>query len=227
MYHLDGIRFVNLDATALQERNKKAETNRKRREREQRKRDETKAARLGKEAQASKPKRKSKSKSVTNDDNDSDDSNTAKATKKQKQDLIDHKVTVYIHVQSTAPPLRLAATSKNKGKPPPPAVSVKGPCFFRVQQSYDEFRAVLANELPCKLKHLPSDLVSWKYEKPANDAKKPLTTLSGYQALVMSLKEKRAGHVIIVSMPPPKVEDVVCHSHSLFTVAMSHPHTLK
>jgi len=148
-------------------------------------------------------------------------------TKKQKQDLIDHQVIVYIHMQSTAPPPCPATTSKNKGKPPPPAVSVKGPCFFYIQQSYDEFQAVLTNELPCKLKHLPSNLVSWKYKKPANNAKKPLTTLSGYQALVMSLKEKRAGHVIIVSMPPPKVEDMVCHSHSLFTITMSHPHTLK
>jgi hypothetical protein len=169
---------------------------------------------LGKEAQASKPKQKSKS--VTDDGDDSDSSNTGKVMKKQKQELIDYKVTVYIHVQSTSPPLHLAATLRNKAKPPPPPVSIKAPCFFDVQQSYNEFLAVLAKELPCKLKHLPSDLVSWKYKKPANDAKKPLTSLSGFEALVISLKEKKVGHVIIVFMPPPKVEDMVCHFHYSF-----------
>jgi len=161
-------------------------------------------------------KQKSKSKSVTDDDNDSDSLNTGKLMNKQKQELIDQKVTVYIHIQSTSPPLRLAATLKNKAKPPLPPVSVKGPCFIHVQQSYNEFWAVLAKELPCKLKHLPSNLISWKYEKPAIDAKKPLASLSRFEALIISLKEKRAGYVIIVFMPPPKVEDVVCHSLSLF-----------
>jgi len=94
-------------------------------------------------------------------------------------------------------------------------VSIKGPCFFQIHQTYDEFRAILAKELPCKLKLLPTDHVTWKYEKPANNPKKPLASSSGYEALILSLKERKADYVIVISMPPPKIDDAVSRVYIL------------
>ena len=71
------------------------------------------------------------------------------------------------------------------------------------------FKTILAWELPCKLKLLPTDHVSWKYEKLANNPNKPLTTGSGYEALMMSLKQKKLGHIILIFKPPPKIDNVV------------------
>ena len=190
---------------------KKAEANRKRRERNKRKHDEEKARKQGVQTSLkSQPKSKSKSKPVPDQDDNSDStssSDSGKAAKKQKQELEEAKVTVYIHIQSSTP--RLTSSSKSKAKGSTPPVSIKGPCFFQINQTYDEFKAILAWELPCKLKLLPTDHVSWKYEKPANDPKKPLTSGSGYEALTMSLKQKKPGQVILVFMPPPKIDDVV------------------
>jgi len=52
-------------------------------------------------------------------------------------------------------------------------------------------------------------MVTWKYEKPANDPKKPLSNNAGYEAMVISLAEWKANHVIVISMPPPKADDTV------------------
>lgn len=205
-----------MDAAALKERTKKAEANRKWREQDKRKRDEEKDRKQGKQASTLKPNSESKAKSVVDEDDDSDDdSHRGKVAKKQKQDLqvAEVKITAYIHIQSSTP--RLTSSSKLKGKASAPPVSVKGPCFFQLHQTYDEFRAILAKELPCRLNLLPVDNVSWKYEKPANDPKKPLTSTSGYEALMMSLKEKKTGHVIVVFMPPPKTDDTVSQFYSL------------
>jgi len=184
---------------------KKDATNKKRREREKRKRDEKKAA-----AQAAAVTRKNKAKfNLLCDDEDSDDSIGDNGAKRQKQEAAEQKVTVYIHVQSLAPAVRQASSSRSKGKVDTAPVASRGPCFFQLDQSYDDFNGIIAKELPCKLRLLPTAHVTWKYEKPANDPKKPLSSATGYEAMVMSLKERKSNHVIVVSMPPPKADDTV------------------
>jgi len=51
--------------------------------------------------------------------------------------------------------------------------------------------------------------MEWRYEKPGNDPRKPLTSTEGYEAMTMSLSERKSGFVVYISIPPPKVDDVV------------------
>jgi len=91
-------------------------------------------------------------------------------------------------------------------------VAIRDLCFFQLDQTYDDFKGIIAKKLPCKLRLLPTAQVTWKYEKPANDPKKPLLSNAGYEAMVISLTERKANHVIVVSMPPPKADDAVSRS---------------
>jgi hypothetical protein len=60
--------------------------------------------------------------------------------------------------------------------------------------------------------------MQWQYEKPGNDAQKPLTTEAGYEAMVMSLEGPKKDFVIFVSMPIPYKDSNVCFfSLSQFT----------
>jgi len=197
--------FINMSADTIAADEKKDAAKKKRREREKRKRDEKKAAAPAKRLSTS----KARSKPTQDNGGDSDDSFNSNAAKKQKQDATEQKVTVYIHVQSLAPPPRQVSNSRSKGKADPVPVAIRGPCFFQLDQTYDDFKGIIARELPCKLRLLPTAQVTWKYEKPANDPKKPLLNNAGYEAMVISLAERKSNHVIVISMPPPKADDTV------------------
>ena len=81
--------------------------------------------------------------------------------------------------------------------------------FLPLDQSYIDFNAIIPKELLCKPKLLPTAQITWKYEKLANDLEKPLLNVAGYKAMLISLKEQKANHVIVISMPLPKANDAV------------------
>jgi len=93
---------------------------------------------------------------------------------------------------------------------PKPAAAVKGPFFFSTTDSFASFKKTVAAALPCKVKLLPIDKMQWAYEKPKNATRKPLSTEDGFKAMVLSLEERRKDLVVVLSMPPPKADDVVC-----------------
>jgi hypothetical protein len=143
---------------------------------------------------------------------DSGDERDTNANKKSKEDDLDIedslKITVYMHIQSPSPPLRQGST-RSKAKIDTAPVAIRDPCFFQSHETYDGFMRIIAKELPCKPKLLPTKDISWKYEKPANDPKKPLLNAAGFEAMLMSLKERRGNHVIVIFMPLPKADDTV------------------
>jgi hypothetical protein len=51
--------------------------------------------------------------------------------------------------------------------------------------------------------------MEWRYEKPANDPKKPLVSAEGFKAMNISLLERKTGFVLYISIPPPKQDDAV------------------
>jgi len=65
------------------------------------------------------------------------------------------------------------------------------------------------------LKLLPPDHVTGKYRKLANNSKKPLASSSGYEALILSPKERKANYVIMISMPPLKIDNAVSQVYIL------------
>ena len=138
------------------------------------------------------------------------DRDAEKPTKKQKglePDTV-QKVTLYVEIQAQA--ARPKPNKKADVKP----ISKRGPSFFTVDDNFDTFKQIVAKAIPCKLKLLPVDQMQWRYEKPGNDPKKPLTTEEGFEAMTMSLGERKSGSVVYISIPPPKADDNVSHTRN-------------
>jgi hypothetical protein len=135
------------------------------------------------------------------------------AKKSKKSELYTvQKVTIYVEIQAQA-----SRQPKSNKKLETKPVVKKGPSFFTVEDSFDTFKQIVAKAIPCKLKLLPVENMEWRYEKPGNDPRKPLTSTEGYEAMTMSLSERKSGFVVYVSIPPPKVDDVVSFCNN-FTV---------
>jgi len=219
-FHVDVV-FVNVDAAAVKESEKRprpteSDMNVKRENTTRRNMMRRKKHRQEKQVLILKSRPKSKSVVDDKDDSGTNDSSHSRMTnKKQKQDIEDQMITVYIHVQSKSQLPHPPSSAQSKGKSVLPPVSIKGLCFFQIHQTYNEFRAILANEFLWKLKLLPTDHVTWKYKKLANNSKKPLASSSGYEALILSPKERKVNYVIMISMPPPKIDDAVSQVYIL------------
>ena len=127
----------------------------------------------------------------------------AKKAKKVQQA---QKITVYIHIWAPAP------RTKSRAKAPESKEIIKGPCFFTVDQDYDAFKEVIAKSIPCKSKLLPVAQMQWRYEKPANDGRKPLSSLAGYEAMTTSLLERKKDYVVLIMIPPPSKDEEVVFS---------------
>jgi hypothetical protein len=176
------INFKVLDEEEMKAHEKKIEANRNRRERDKRKREEKAAQR---EEDSEKP---------------------AKKVKKPAEPDNAQKITIYVEIQPQATWQQPKASKKTTK----PVIIKKGPSFFTVEDSFDAFKQIVAKAIPCKPKLLPVENMEWRYEKPGNDPRKPLTNTEGYKVMTMSLSERKSGFVVYISIPPPKVDDVVC-----------------
>jgi len=187
---------------------KLAEKNRKWCVRDKKKWDEKKAA------TNKKVNGKQKACDSGNDLSEDEDTSCEVAPSMKKQKIAEplmKKITAYIHIQ--APTSCQPPSSRSKSKKELLQTQVKGPCFFSTDHTYNQFKDIIAKALPCKPKLLPADKMYWKYEKPINDAKKPLPNVNGYEAMVLSLKDHKANCVIVIFMPPPAADDVVSIFH--------------
>lgn len=116
------------------------------------------------------------------------------------------KITAYIHIQTPA-----VVQTKGRAKTAESKPIVKGPCFFTSEDNYEKFKETLAKSIPCKLKLLPIMQMYWRYEKPANDSKKPLSSAAGFEALKDSLLDRKKDFVIFIMIPPPAKDDEVIY----------------
>jgi hypothetical protein len=177
-------KFINIASgkEAQNAQQKRTEANRKRRERDKRKREE-------KAGQSSGP------------------AEAETVTKKLKTTDLDtaQKVTIYVEIHPPAPQQSSRAAKKSTR----PMIIKKGPAFFTLNDDFDEFKKIIAKTIPCKPKLLPVDKMEWRYEKPANDLKKPLVSVEGFEAMNISLLECKTGFVLYISIPLPKQDDAV------------------
>jgi hypothetical protein len=90
-----------------------------------------------------------------------------------------------------------------------PTVIMRGPFFSSVDTEYQAFKSHIAKVLPCKMSNIPCKQIQWKYEKPNNDKKKPMTDQMGYEAMIVSLKGRTKDLVVNIYMPPPQKEEAV------------------
>jgi len=137
------IEFIVLDEETVKAKQKKDEANKKRREREKRKQDE----------------KKQKSCKLSDDELSGEDAscNIAPPPKKKKHNDPEpstvKKIMAYIHIQPPTSCQTASAKSKSR-QLEQPCTQVKGPCFFNTNQTYDEFKNIIAKALLCKPKLL-------------------------------------------------------------------------
>jgi hypothetical protein len=158
-------------------------------------------SRKRKKAEKEKAKEMVKHSEVDDSESEPDDEVELRGKKaKQAQ-----KITAYIHIQTPA------VQTKGRAKTAESKPIVKGPCFFTSNDNYETFKETLAKSIPCKLKLLPITQMHWRYEKPANDSKKPLSSAAGYEALKDSLLDRKKDFVLFIMIPPPAKDDEVIY----------------
>ncbi|KAJ6601959.1 hypothetical protein DFH09DRAFT_1270807 [Mycena vulgaris] len=104
------------------------------------------------------------------------------------------------YVSKPAPP----ATSRTV-KAAAPAVAERGPFFFPLNSTFQQFCTRLSAAVGCRSPALNLPFTRWKFVKHGNDNLKVLGTEDGYKALIISLKERKKDLTIEVRMHPPLV----------------------
>jgi hypothetical protein len=89
-----------------------------------------------------------------------------------------------------------------------PLVITKGPFFHTSDASFSKLQHSIAQHTPCNVNLLAVQSFTWKYDKPANATRVPLTSEMGYETLISSVKKKRGDFMVHVFMKPPS-KDVV------------------
>jgi len=112
------------------------------------------------------------------------------------------KVQVYLNVETPPPPalhvgnqtIRQAAIK----------VTPRGPFIFDFANDYAAFLSMIT--IGARAGH-PDCLVrsgmQWRFDRPANSSKKPVTNETGFKAMITTLLEWKKDWTIMVSMPPP------------------------
>jgi hypothetical protein len=116
------------------------------------------------------------------------------------------EVTFYVYVE--LPPTG-NQTKGSKRMNASPKVIQKGPFFHTIDNDYATFLTKLADTLACKVKQIPTSKIVWKFEKPSNDKKKPLSSEAGYKAMGISLRDRKRDYVINIYLPRPIKDDMV------------------
>jgi hypothetical protein len=108
-------------------------------------------------------------------------------------------------------PKPLAAPASRRGAsavPAAPFVITKGPFFHTSDASFSKLQRSIAQHTPCNVDLLVVQSLTWKYDKPANATRVPLTSEMGYETLISSVKKKKGDFMVHVFMKPPS-KDVV------------------
>jgi hypothetical protein len=108
-----------------------------------------------------------------------------------------------------------------KGKP---TTDSRGPFFFTVDTTHEEFLQLVANcgvaaNYALTISSINQSQLTWKQSVPASDKKKPLSSLDGYQAMITKLQvllKKGKDTTIVLSTPPlARVANNVHFTHVL------------
>lgn len=150
-------------------------------------------------------------------ENDEDDGKDEGITKgrppkkvKDTDDETPPRFTVYIHITAPEPAIP-ARLQRGAAKPAPAKLVKKGPFFWTIDDSssFATFKEALAKTIPCKQALLPVTQMEWRYEKPANDSNKLPVSEAGFEAMAVSLAERKKDFVILIIMPPPGKDEAV------------------
>ena len=111
-------------------------------------------------------------------------------------------------------PRLVTASAPQRGPPaanPAPLVIAKGPFFHTSDTSFSELQRCIAKHTPCNVDLLVVSSLTWKYDKPANATRIPLTSEMGYKTLISSVKKKKGDFMVHIFMKPPSKDVVSDH----------------
>lgn len=126
------------------------------------------------------------------------------------------EICMYVNVETPPPPMLRVGGRVTKA----PAIKItpRGPFILYSTASYTEFLSVIAKGVVAgSTDCLTRALMEWRFDRPQNAAKKPVTNEMGYKVMMKTILERKKDHCVTVSMPPPTkhVNDVVSHNRDI------------
>jgi hypothetical protein len=110
-------------------------------------------------------------------------------------------MSVYLYVETPPPPA--LNVRKRATRPPPTQTTELGPYIFNSSINYTDFLRILADGCCTKTANLAIDTLQWKFDRPGNAQKKPLSTKTAFDVMIQSLKDRHKDYVFSVYMRPP------------------------
>jgi hypothetical protein len=145
---------------------------------------------------------------LENSNSDLEESQQLKKKQKTSEEPVNDNITVYLNVHDDH--LAPARGRRGTGKP---VIAKCGPFFLDVNShSYATFLQLIGSTAPCAVRDIVTAKMLQKFDKPDKCDSNALTNETGYQAMILSIQEKKKACVICIFMPPPMkpIDVVVC-----------------
>jgi hypothetical protein len=130
----------------------------------------------------------------------------------EEKEIEEHHVKVLMYVNVETPPPPPVRVAGRVTKLPGPKITVRGPFAFQSNISYADFLSIVAKGVGTRSANcIVRAEMQWRFDRPANAAKRPVTNEEGYEAMITTILTKSKDYAITVSIPPPTkhVDDVV------------------
>jgi hypothetical protein len=109
----------------------------------------------------------------------------------------------YVYAETPPPPS--LNVRKSSTRTPPTQTTELGPYKFQSAIDFSDFLLIIATGCHTKISNLPIASLKWKFDRPANAAKKGLTNKTAYDVMIKSLVDRKKDYVFSVYMLPPTV----------------------
>ncbi|KAJ7808623.1 hypothetical protein B0H13DRAFT_1928427 [Mycena leptocephala] len=113
------------------------------------------------------------------------------------------EMSFYVYVETPPPPS--LNVRKSSTRTPPMQMTELGPYKFQSAIDFSDFLLIIATGCHTKISNLPIASLKWKFDRPANAAKKGLTNKTAYDVMIKSLVDRKKDYVFSVYMLPPTV----------------------
>ncbi|KAJ7790902.1 hypothetical protein B0H14DRAFT_3568412 [Mycena olivaceomarginata] len=113
------------------------------------------------------------------------------------------EISFCIEVETPAPPI--LTVRKGNAKPIPPKTTTLGPYEFRSSVTYPDFLAMITKACQTRPENLSLSSMQWRFDRPNNATRRPLTTETGLKVAIKSLAERKKDYNFTVYMSPPSL----------------------
>ncbi|KAK6981404.1 putative proline-rich protein [Favolaschia claudopus] len=114
------------------------------------------------------------------------------------------KNVMFFCLEVEAPSPQILAVRKNNAKPVPPKTTVLGPFKFKSSIRFPQLLDRIAQACQTTKEDLVLPSLEWKFDRPQNSKRRPLTSEVGLELAIKSLLERRKDFSFTVFMAPPQ-----------------------